>query len=791
MLMASLSRKYLLSLLSAGLFISALGLWIIYQLAITELSKQALQGAQLLSSAIDHSAMVAHDPNELDYIAVEIIKDQPTVQSILIATKSPFHILTLFHQKDYAPADDGVHMRNEAEYAATNGRFGHHIGPSGDLGLIMPLSVKPVNTHDGEAPNPVRRHGDTSIDQITQSLGEDFAISGREFTLPAADFRGVIIIRTDARSILQSAKNVLYRALPALLGGVFIFMALAYGLLRLFVLRPMAEIRDTMKHQEEGDKSARVGNPTDDEIGKVAISLNTMLDTLAESETARGSLTFAIDEIGEAIALYDTGDRLVFANRAWWQWNAGVRHKTKIGTTFQQHLQNLLEIGARPEAVGREEEWLADRLEKHANPPGPYELTDKDGRINLIHEQALSNGDRIFIASNVSEQRYAQQRLEIAIESINEGFVLFASDGRLIMCNTRYREINHVIADLIVPGVKFEELARGSISRGGLPDVDGREKEYIAERTKKLKLQQTHELQMQDGHWILISDSYTKNGEIVGIRTDITALKSRETALIAAKEAAELADRAKSDFLTHMSHELRTPLNCIVGFSDVMMNEHMGPMNNNTYKDYAQDIHRSGNHLHKMINEILDVSKIEAGTLGLIETDIELDETLASCIRMFDERARQATLSLRSDFRLDGVKIRGDETRIKQVFINLLSNAVKFTKADGLISVASGIDKKRGLFVSVSDNGVGIAEDQIHHVFQPFKQARNNASLAHEGTGLGLSLSKSLVELHGGTVEIESQINIGTNVVVSFPSERILTPSNDSEFKARRQSKIR
>jgi PAS domain S-box-containing protein len=254
--------------------------------------------------------------------------------------------------------------------------------------------------------------------------------------------------------------------------------------------------------------------------------------------------------------------------------------------------------------------------------------------------------------------------------------------------------------------------------------------------------------------------------------TDITARKHAEAELVKSKQAAEYANNAKSQFLATMSHELRTPLNAILGFSEVLTTELLGPIGRPKYLEYARDIHESGRHLLDLINDILDLAKLEAGKLDLHETEISLGRTIERCFALVWERARQGRVTLRTQAP-DGLPLmRGDERAVRQVLLNFLSNAVKFTPEGGAVSVRATFDAVRGFALSVSDTGIGMSEREIEIAFSPFGQIDSALSRKHKGTGLGLPITRALVQLHGGEVHIASEPNRGTTVTAQFPAAR-------------------
>ena len=249
--------------------------------------------------------------------------------------------------------------------------------------------------------------------------------------------------------------------------------------------------------------------------------------------------------------------------------------------------------------------------------------------------------------------------------------------------------------------------------------------------------------------------------------------KRAETQLIEAKNSAEAASRAKSEFLANMSHELRTPLNAIIGFSEILRQEGLGPLGHTSYRDYVRDVHESGVHLLKIINDILDLSKIEVGRLTLNEVPIDVRDTVESCLRIVRERTANAGLDLIVDFAPNLPTLNADERMVKQVLLNLLSNAIKFTPR-GSVRVTAGVAPNDGVYISVIDTGIGIAPEDIEKALMPFVQIDSSLQRKYAGTGLGLPLARSMIEHHGGDFEIESKVGEGTAITVRFPPGRSL-----------------
>jgi signal transduction histidine kinase/cbb3-type cytochrome oxidase subunit 3 len=401
----------------------------------------------------------------------------------------------------------------------------------------------------------------------------------------------------------------------------------------------------------------------------------------------------------------------------------------------------------------------------------------------------------------------SEQRLRDAIESIDAGFVLFGPDDRLVMRNEKYVDMVPFLRgrpDLI--GMRFEEIVRTSADARWYSDpaAIGDPDAWVAGRIEQHRNppREPVELMTLDGRWLQISDRRTADGSTVGIRTDITRRKHQEAALreseerlqrlVAelnlsreqlqkqaadlktlaeeterAKQRAEAASLSKSQFLANMSHELRTPLNAIIGFSDMMKGQLLGPIGSPRYLEYARDIHSSGTHLLSLINDVLDMSKIEAGRYTIHPERLDGAEMLRSCARLVRVRASEAGITLGIGVAQE-LPLEADARALKQVLLNLLTNAIKFTPAGGRVNLSAGRERN-GIVFTVADTGVGISAEDLPRIGRRFEQVDNSLTRKGEGTGLGLALSRALVELHRGTLEIESAVGEGTTVSVWLP----------------------
>lgn len=257
------------------------------------------------------------------------------------------------------------------------------------------------------------------------------------------------------------------------------------------------------------------------------------------------------------------------------------------------------------------------------------------------------------------------------------------------------------------------------------------------------------------------------------LQVEIERRERVEAELRAAKDDAELANRSKSEFLANVSHELRTPLNAIIGFSDTIGNEALGPIGNTRYREYLTDISQAGNHLLALINDILDLSKIELGKADLREEVVRISYIVNACARLVKQRAEEKGVELHVDLAPEPGTLFADEQKLRQILINLLSNSVKFTQAGGRVTISCR-QVQSGYLFEVADTGIGMSAEDIPTAMSAFRQVDGALSRRYGGTGLGLPLSRSLTELHGGVLELQSEVGVGTTVSVLLPPDRIV-----------------
>lgn len=394
--------------------------------------------------------------------------------------------------------------------------------------------------------------------------------------------------------------------------------------------------------------------------------------------------------------------------------------------------------------------------------PIPTAGSDETG-ILLRSMKVMQDNIRVMVEREKARATSAEMRLADALETSDEGVMLVGSDDSLVMANSRLASFFPAAVQSFRPGASFNRLSDVlSVSFVEPHGGDGSDK----------NTQLPGEHLLPDGRWIRISISPTSNDGRIVFVIEITQIKEREEGYKLAKHEAEAANAAKSRFLANMSHELRTPLNAIIGFSEIIQDELFGKLGSPRYVEYAGDILRSGRHLLSVINSVLDLSKTEAGKLTLHTGDVDLRDTLRDCIKMVAPQCAQAGLVLNVGAFAEPLPVRGEAAKLRQIFLNVLSNAVKFTERGGVLSLnASRSDGE--IVVWVRDTGIGMSEEDIQVALTPFGQVDNRLERKYEGTGLGLPITKSFVELHGGVLQIESVRGQGTTVRVRFPSRAI------------------
>lgn len=389
----------------------------------------------------------------------------------------------------------------------------------------------------------------------------------------------------------------------------------------------------------------------------------------------------------------------------------------------------------------------------------------------------------VLLVLDVSARRRAEaeaadtrQRLADALESISDGIVLWSPEDRLSTCNSRFIEFHGPVAHILSPGCRFEDFVGQLAMMGACPDADGRESEWIRERVARHRdpaggfIQQT-----ADGRWLRVVERRTAEGGIIGVEADVTDDFLHAAQLNRAREAAEAASLAKTRFLANMSHELRTPLNAILGFSEVIRDSSPDALEAGKYQSYARDIHSSGRELLEMVNDILEIARIEVGASDLSEDIVDVEVLVADAIRTLAGPAERARVRLSVEPVKNLPDFRADRRRMRQSLISVIGLAIRHSPPEAEIGLRMGIDGTGGLRISVTDRGKGLGQDTIARALDPFGPIRSDISVAQPAGGLVLSVANMRLRQHGGRLEIADHPDGGTTTTLCIPPERMVT----------------
>lgn len=488
----------------------------------------------------------------------------------------------------------------------------------------------------------------------------------------------------------------------------------------------------------------------------------------------------ALDTIGEGLAVWDSGPNLVHYNRRLPELFGLAAFDLEAGISAKDFLRLLIDQGLLTIRAEEAAAWIDAYIDASTKADRKQEVRLTDGTWLNFDWRRMPNGGYVSVFTDITLRKRAQIRLRQAeakyrqiFDNVHEGIIQVTPEGRVLAVNR---------AGAAIFGFHSPEEMLANVT-----DAGGQLYVHPERRNEMLKHLERHglvrdfrsEMRRRDGAVIWVSKTLRRVSDdrgnavmIEGMFRDVSIQRRAEQQLMLAKEQAEAANRAKSDFLANMSHELRTPLNAILGFSQVLMDEMMGPLGNDKYREYTRDIVQSGEHLLALINDILDMAKVESGMMSLDEEWIDLNDSLDAALLLVRERAMANKIAIRKEIVTPAPSLWGDARRLRQVWINLLSNAVKFTPEGGRVDIRAEFVSDGRLEIVVADTGIGIADDDIERVQQPFSQVANALSRSHEGTGLGLPLSRSLLDLHGARLHIDSQLGVGTTVTVSLPPER-------------------
>ena len=518
------------------------------------------------------------------------------------------------------------------------------------------------------------------------------------------------------------------------------------------------------------------------DMGTIALIRDITVQNKKQIELERQSslLTSIFENITIGISVYDSSHRILSWNNKYIEIMDIDPESIFAGIHMQQLLEHNFESYID---VGDSPEEFAKTIIKLFQDRHKVKLIrrTKSGKFVEVFRTALPNGGFVFTFTDItvtksaqlmlqeSEDRY-HKMVELSPDAIfvqKDGFIIYANLAAVKLLDAKDR---HSLVG--TPSHKFFPTADHDSLKAHL----GRSDHMAVGQNVPSKITQTIGLNGKrvDVEVEATALLYGDRPVMQLIARNISAQTKAQALLKVAKEEAEYAAQLKGTFLANMSHELRTPLNAVIGFSEIIKNEIFGKVGSNKYLEYAEDIHTSGLHLLDLINSILDLSKIEAGTQELIEENVNIDNLIDNCLRITSPQKESAGVSITVALSSNIPNILGDSRMLKQVLINLISNAVKFTPKGGKISLSSGHSPDGSFYLIVRDTGIGIKEDDISKALTPFVQIDSELSRKYHGTGLGLSLSKNLMELHGGDLTLESTFGEGTAVTITIPGERVV-----------------
>ena len=500
---------------------------------------------------------------------------------------------------------------------------------------------------------------------------------------------------------------------------------------------------------------AEVANVRDENV-RVRTELG---EAFQKIEVVEGQLWKALRSIRDGFALFNAEGLLELANPPYVALFDGL-DTIAPGASYVHLVDMMIDEGIVNLQGEAPQEWRARMLarwEQDVIPPVTLRLWS--GQFLKIQDRRTPDGSIVSLAIDITEL----MRMWSAVEELPDGFVIYDSDDRLLMCNAPYREMYATSAPAMVPGTPFEEIIRHGLAHGQFADAIGREEAWLEDRLEKFRQPGCeHEQELADGRWLRVYEKETSDGGRVGLRIDITQMKQVQRDLEEAKARAESANRAKSSFLANMSHEIRTPMNGVVGMADLLIDADL----TDEQRLYAETIRNSGEALLVIINDVLDFSKIEADKLVLHPEPFDLERAVHEVVMLLQPAARDKSVDLLVDYDMFlPTRFIGDPGRIRQALTNLLGNAVKFTmQGHVLIRIVGlpGEDGRTAVHVTVEDTGIGIPMDKVSHVFGEFNQVEDAQNRQFEGTGLGLAITRRLIEMMGGEIWVESELGKGS-----------------------------
>lgn len=501
---------------------------------------------------------------------------------------------------------------------------------------------------------------------------------------------------------------------------------------------------------------------------------------LAEDDARRRAtlLRSILERIPHGVCVYGPDRRVSMFNRAYSEVMAGA--PLAIGDTLEEVIRRRAEAGEY--GPGDAEDVFRLQMAFDIGRRQMRRRQRPNGATIDVRTAPLPDGGHISVVTDITPLVQAEREISrraaemsVMLASIRHGIVLWGPDHRLVAANRMASELLGHPPGVLVPGRSQADLVDEMLRRGEFGAGPGALSRAEMLKTRDWSAPYARRFVTRAGRVLEAHSQPTEDGGVVSTFTDITDARRAETELRRAKQAAEIANQAKSRFLATMSHELRTPLNAVIGFSEALLQEAANPSPRQV-SDHARQINDAGKRLLNLINIILDVARIEAGRFDLASDQVHIARLIGTCLRQAETAAHAGEVTLHADMPMDLPALDGDERRLAQVLNHLLSNAVKFTGPGGSVNIGVEIDPAGDLLIAVTDSGIGIAEADQERVFEPFTQLDNDLSRRFEGAGLGLYVSRALIEGHGGRLRLRSRLGRGTTVEVRLPASRLIWP---------------
>jgi signal transduction histidine kinase len=535
-------------------------------------------------------------------------------------------------------------------------------------------------------------------------------------------------------------------------------------------------VRDLLGRRADGSQFPLELNvsPMQTDAGVKYVGIVRDMTEHRRAELNERRFVLALNEIASAVSYFDADGRFLFCNQRQHEMFPALEHLYIPGATYRSIIEYIAEHDVLETGSSGDTAWIEATMARHDNMESGYELPYGDGKVLLSKCYRTEDGGTLVVLTDITEQKkFARaeaenvQRTRAFLNATSARAALVELDGRIVDVNTSMaNKLRRSAGQLI--GENYFSLQPSGIAE--------RQHSYLGQ---VVEFHSPCRFEVQSlGSWYEhnyypVTNAKNRLSQVAIYIRDISAEKQAEISLPDAKLAAEEANRAKSEFLANMSHELRTPLNAIIGFSGALSEEIFGALGNEKQREYVLNIGQSGNHLLALINDILDVSAVEAGRLDLDDDEVDLALLIEDCVRLMQGRSTDAGVDIRQHCSEQLLKFIGDERRIRQIFLNLLSNAIKFTPKGGSIRLESKLRAAGGIQIMCTDSGIGMGAGEVALALTKFGQIDNDLTPRNHGSGLGLPLTQRLIESHGGTLSLNSVLDRGTTVIVKFPESRI------------------